>query len=453
MIERFPYGRAPFWLLALAVVSGVLVVVTQGLGAARKPDLVLETFAPNHIVAYQEAAKIFERRRGVRVGIELVQERALQTRLQNAMLAHSAVPDLVELGVGDIAYFTRGPLSDVGLVDLTERLKNEHLEDRLVTTRLSLWSARGHAYALPHDVHPVMLAYRADILEKLGIDADSIQTWDDFAALRSKVVKDLDGDGVIDRYLIDLPIGEAWGVEILLLQQGVSLFDEHGKVTMNQPVTVNTIFWYVHQVEGKDRIATQCGWGQPLMKAMKDGLALFYIAPDWRTHAIEMEAPNVRGLFKVMPLPAWTPGGRRTSTWGGSGLALTKDQKNVELAWDFAKLLYFDREELGRRYRYTNILPPLKDSWSLPEMQEPSPFFRGQRIGMAYAALAPDVPADWSTPYKVRAEDRLNGVTLKAIEHFRAHGDAGLRELIERELAAKHAEVEELARRNVLDKE
>jgi arabinosaccharide transport system substrate-binding protein len=452
MIERFPYGRAPFWLLALAVVSGVLVFVTQGLGAARKPDLVLETFAGNHIVAYREAAKVFERRRGVRVGIELVQGRALQTRLQNAMLAHTAVPDLVELGVGDIAYFTRGPLSDVGLVDLTERLTNERLEDRLVTSRLSLWSERGHVFALPHDVHPVMLAYRADLLESLGIDPDSIHTWEDFVALRTKVVKDLDGDGVIDRYLIDLPIGEAWGLEILLLQQGASLFDEHGNVTMNQPVTVNTIFWYVHQLEGKDRIATQCGWGQSLMKAMKDGLALFYFAPDWRTHAIEMDAPNVRGLFKVMPLPAWTPGGRRTSTWGGSGLALTKGQQNVELAWDFAKLLYFDRAELGRRYRYTNILPPLRDSWSLPEMQEASPFFRGQRIGAAYAALAPDVPPDWSTAYKSRAEDRLNGVTLNALEHFRAHGDVGLRELIERELAAKQAEVEGLVKRNVLAK-
>jgi len=453
MIDRFPYGRAPFWLLVLALVSGVLVLVTHGLGAAQKPDLVLELSAANHVVAYQQAAAVFEHRRGVRVGIELVQSRALETRLQNAMLAHTPVPDLVEIGATDIAFFTRGPLSDVGFVDLTERLKRGSLESRLVTSRLSLWSSRGHVFALPHDVHPVMLAYRADILEELGIDPDAIRTWDDFVALRSKVVKDLDGDGVIDRYLIDLPVGEGWGVEILLLQQGVSLFDERGHIAMNQPTTVDTIFWYVHQVEGKARIAVQCGWGQPLMKAMKDGLAVFYVVPDWRTHLIEMEAPNVRGLFKVMPLPAWTPGGRRTSTWGGSGLAITKSSKNVELAWDFAKLLYFDRAELGRRYRYTSILPPLADSWNLPELQAPSPFFRGQRIGAAYAALAPDVPADWSTPYKQRAQDRLNGVTLKAIEYFREHGDEGLKALIQRELALKTAEVEEIVNRNVLAKE
>jgi arabinosaccharide transport system substrate-binding protein len=453
MFERFPYGRAPLWLFVMAIVSSLLVLVTHGLGAAHKPDLVLAISASNHMIAYREAADLFERRRGVHVSVELVHSRALQTRLQNAMLAHTAVPDLVEIGATDIAFFTRGPLADVGFVDLTERLDEGGLRQKIVESRLSLWSTRGHTFALPHDVHPVMLAYRADIMESLGIDVNAIETWDDFVALRGKVVKDLDGDGVLDRYLIDLPIGEAWGVEILLLQRGVSLFDERGRLQMNQEATVDTIAWYVRQVAGKDRIAVQCGWGQSLMKAMKDGLALFYIAPDWRTHTIDMEAPNVRGLFKLMPLPAWTKGGRRTSTWGGSGLAITKSTKDASLAWDFAKLLYFDPSELGKRYRITNILPPLKDAWNLPELNEPNPFFRDQKIGAAYAALAPDVPADWSTPYKQRAEDRLNGVTLHAIDHFKEHGDAGLKELIRRELAEKAAEVEEIVNRNVLDKE
>jgi arabinosaccharide transport system substrate-binding protein len=453
MPERFPFGRAPLWLLVLSLASSIAVLVTQRLGAVARPDLSFATSAANHMAAYREAAAVFERKRGVRVSVELVHSRALQTRLQNAMLAQSPVPDLVELLSGDIAFFTRGPLSDVGLVDLTERLDKEGLKQRLVESRLSLWSSRGHAFALPHDVHPVMLMYRADILESLGIDVNAIETWDDFVALRSKVVKDLDGDGVIDRYLIDLPIGEAWGVLILLLQRGVSLFDEHGKLQMNQPATVSTIEWYVHQVEGEARIATPCGWGQSLMKAMKDGLAVFYFAPDWRTHSIEMEAPNVRGLFRVMPLPAATPGGRRTSTWGGSGLAITKATRHLDLAWDFAKLLYVDREELGRRYRATKILPPLKDSWTLPEFAEPSEFYRGQRIGEEFAKLAPDVPPDWATPYKSRAEDRLGRVVLRAIEHFRAHGDDGLRALIQTELAEKSAQVEVLVNRNVLDKQ
>jgi len=453
MIERFPFGKAPFWLLAMAILSTVLVFVTQGLVAVRKADLVLATSAANHVEAYQDMIPAFERKHGVRVSIQLVHSRALQTRLQNAILAGTPVPDLVEIGAGDISFFTRGPLSDVGFVDLTERLEREGLRKRLVEPRLSLWSSRGHVFALPHDVHPVQLLYRADLLEQAGVDPSSIKTWDDFIALRSRFMKDLNGDGVIDRYLIDLPIGEAWGLEILLLQQGVSLFDARGNLTMNQPKTVKTIAWYVRAVEGKERIATQCGWGQSLYKAMRDGLAIFYIAPDWRTYAIQMDAPNIKGLFKVMPLPAWEEGGRRTSVWGGSGLAITKSTERPELAWQLAKSLYFDPAKLGRRFQFTNIIPPLMDSWSLPEFHTPSPFYGGQKLGLLYAALAPDTPADWSTPYKTRAADKLADVFLRALEHYRVHGNDGLDAVIQRELVRVSADIERYMGRFVLSRQ
>lgn len=452
MGERFPYGRAPFSLLLIALVTTLLVVVTQlGAGAA-KPELVLATFAANHMDSYRDVVPAFERKHGVKVSLQLVHQRALQTRLQNAMLAGTPVPDLVELAFGDIGYFTRGPLADVGFVDLTDRLEREGYRKRLVESRLSLWSSRKRVFALPHDVHPVMLAYRADILAELGIDPNAIETWDDFVALRPKVVKDLDGDGIIDRYLIDLPVGEAWGLETLLLQRGISLFDADGNVSLDHPDTVDTIVWYIHQVEGKNRIATHCGWGQPLMKAMRDGLALFFIAPDWRTGAMQLEAPHLKGLFRIMPLPAWKKGGRRTSAWGGSGLAITKASARPELAWELAKTLYFDNAELGRRYRFTNILPALKDSWSLPEFKEPNPFFGGQAIGSVFAEHADDTPADWSTPYKTRGSDRLGDVFLRGLDHFRARGDAGLHDTVERELHRVRAELERYIGRNVLVK-
>jgi arabinosaccharide transport system substrate-binding protein len=452
MMERFPYGKAPFWLVTLALVTTLLVLATQRWAKEAPPDLTLATFASNHMEAYQDMAPAFERKHGVKISLQLVQRRALQTRLQNAMLAGTAVPDLVEIAEGDIAFFTRGPLADVGFLDLTERLEREGYRKRLVEMRLSLWQSRRRVFALPHDVHPVMLAYRADILAELGIDPDSIKTWDDFVALRPKVVKDLDGDGVIDRYLIDLPIGEAWGLQIMMLQQGISLFDAEGKLTMDRPETVDTIFWYIHQVEGKNRIATQCGWGQALAKAQKDGLAVFFIAPDWRTGVMELEAPMAKGLFKLMPLPAWTPGGRRTAVWGGSGLAITRATKNPELAWELAKAFYFDAAHAGRRFTLTNIIPPLKDSWQLPEFKQPNAYFRGQAIGAEFAKLAEDVPASFNTPYWQRANDRLADVFLKSLEHYRKHGDSGLKEAITRELHQVCEDLEYFMGRNVLAK-
>jgi len=244
-----------------------------------------------------------------------------------------------------------------------------------VEARVSLWTTRGHVFALPHDVHPVMLAYRADLVEQLGIDVETLKTWDDFTAAGRRVTADLDGDGALDRFMIDLQSGGSDYLMVLLLQRGIGLFDEQGELTFNQPATLDTLIWYLHQYYGEGRIAYDCGWGQPLAKAMSDGLVLFYIVPDWRAHLLEMESPKVSGKMKLMPLPAWEPGGRRTSVWGGSGLAVTKRGRDPELAWQFARQLYFDRAELGKRFADTSILPALKDAWALPLVRPMSAAF------------------------------------------------------------------------------
>ena len=449
MVESFPYGKAPFWLMVSAIASLLLVAWLRLGRAERRPDLVLALSAPNHVAAYRAVEQKFEREHGIEVALQLVHQRALTTRLQNAMLAGTAVPDLVELPFDAMRYFGRGPVQDVGFVDLTERLQAEGYRQRLVEARLSLWSKAGRVFALPHDVHPVMLAYRADIVEGLGIDVERLQTWDDFVAAGRRVTVDRDGDGAIDRFMIDLSSGANSGVRILLLQRGINLFDENANLTFNQPLTVDTLAWYVRQTYGSSRIAFDCGWGQSLAKAMADGFVLFHLTPDWRTNVFQLEAPRMAGKLKLMPLPAWQPGGRRTSVWGGSGLALTKRGQHPELAWQLARELYFTESELGQRFRDTNIIPALTDAWDLPEFDEPNPYFSGQRLGRLFAQLAPEVPPVWNNPYTILAENELLEAVARAGHHYETRGEPGLRELLEREVDTAEAHVRRYMSRNV----
>ena len=449
MVERFPYGKAPFWLLMFALASFVGLVSTRYGKAQQKPDLVLALSAPNHVAAYRIVEEEFEKKHGVNVALQLVNARALTTRLQNAMLAGTEVPDLAELPADAMRYFGRGPLKDIGFVDLTDRLASEGYRERLVEARLSLWTTRGRVFALPHDVHPIMLAYRADVVESLGIDVETLKTWDDFVAAGQRVTKDLDGDGTTDRFMIDLPSGGGHGFSIVMLQRGIGLFDEKMNITFNQPLMVDTLLWYVHQNYGPNRIAYDCGWGQPLAKAMADGFVLFYLTPDWRAHLFEMESPKVGGTMKLMPLPAWQPGGRRTSVWGGSGLAITKGGRNPDLAWQFAKELYFKRSEFGKRFLETSIIPALKDAWDLPEFSQASPYYSGQRVGSLYASLAGEVPPLWMNPYTIIAENKINEVILRVVEQFKQNGDTGLAEFAQSELDGAEAYMKRQMARNV----
>jgi arabinosaccharide transport system substrate-binding protein len=177
---------------------------------------------------------------------------------------------------------------------------------------------------------------------------------------------------------------------------------------------------------------------------------LFVFAPDWRTFTMQDEVPNLSGKMKVMPMPAWEKGGRRTSTWGGTGLAITKACKRQDLAWEFAKHLYLDKKALGERFAQTNIIPPLKDAWDLPEFKRPNPYYMGQQIGSIYASLAPTVPPVWSTPFKRAAENKLGEAYLRSVQYYKEHGEDGLVPFIKQQLDDAEAYMQKLIDRNVL---
>lgn len=427
--EEFPFGKVPFALLVIALSSSALVLLTAHADPSR-PDLVVAVSARAHAVAYEAALPAFEREHGVDVQVQFVNYRSLESRMQNAILSGSEIPDLTELPFGTLGFFTRGPHEDIGFEDLTDRVEQEKLSERLVHSRFAGWTARGRIYGLPHDVHPVMLTYRADVIEELGIDVSSIETWDDFAEMGRKITKDLDGDGIPDRYALDMHTIGGDTLRMLIYQRGGTLFDENANVTFDSEVVAKTIEWYIEQMHGPHRIGYDAGWGQTQMKAMTDGLVLFYWTPDWRSYYFADEGPHLAGKIKAMPLPAWEKGGRRTSTWGGTGVAISKKSKHPELAWELAKYLYFEKSQLGKRFLETNIIPPNKDAWDLPEFDQPNSFYSGQKLGRLYAELAQDVPPVYVSALQRLGESKVDQAYAGSVEHYRAHGKQGLREAI-----------------------
>jgi arabinosaccharide transport system substrate-binding protein len=434
---NFPFGRAPLAILIVSLLSGLCVFVL-GSGDAfdgRKPDLVLATFVKEQADAYNAVLPKFEKANGVKIQVELVDQKALQDRLQSAMQIGAEVPDMVELMYNTLGIFTRGPINDVGFLDLTDRVKTSGLYDRVVSSRFSKWSAMGHIFALPHDVHPVMLAYRRDLVEQMGIDVSKLTTWDEFARVGRQVVASSRGpDGTPAHFMMDLP-SDGNDILILLMEQnGGNLFNARGQVAFDSPQTLQVVLWYVKATNGKTRIGYPCGQGQSFDRALLDGLILFVSCPDWRSNVLQNEVPSLKGKLALMPLPAWNPGDRRTSSWGGSGLAIARQCKNPDLAWKLAMYLYYDPDQLGQRFLATHIIPPLKEAWSRPEYSIPSAFYSGQPLGQVYAQLAPDVPEQHDSEYVAQAEAKLSQAFTSIAEYYDAHGEDGLEQFARDEL-------------------
>jgi arabinosaccharide transport system substrate-binding protein len=114
------------------------------------------------------------------------------------------------------------------------------------------------------------------------------------------------------------------------------------------------------------------------------------------------------GKFKLMPLPAWAKGGRRTSVLGGTMLGITKAGRTPEAAWAFAQRLYLSTESAERLFAGDHIITPVKANWSEPFYDTPDPYYCGQKVGRMYIELAPDVPLRPSSPYYLQAQQLLD---------------------------------------------
>jgi arabinosaccharide transport system substrate-binding protein len=443
-VRDFPFGLAALSLLALSLVTGAYIATRPS--QKSRATLTMWTFAKEHYNAYKEAIPKFEREHpGVTVDLQLVSYNATTQRLRSAFWADLDVPDLVEVEISAAGSFFRGSQENIGFLDLTDRIKAENLDQRMVAARFAPYTSRGRIFGLPHDVHPVQIAYRRDLLEKEGVDVSQIETWDDFVAVGQKLTR---RQGQNARYLIELSDTSRDNLEVFLFQRGGGYFDEQGRCIMDSEESVQAMLQYVPLVAGPKRIGNNLGGGQILTRAVEDGYLLCLLAPDWRTKIFQSDISKMEGKMALMPLPAIEPGGRRTSTWGGTMIGVTKKSQNPELAWKLAKHLYLNEKDLAERFAGTNIIPPVRAVWKLPAFNRPNPYFSNQPLGRTYADLADQVPPQYGSPFVQIAKDKLGQALVACVQRYNAQGDKGFEPFVRARLKRSADEVRKVMARN-----
>jgi len=413
MLRYFSPG---VWLLVfLAIGSSILVFL---LPVAPRPGLIFWLFDRNHAMLSQHIADQWNRENpDMPVQVTLIPT-SLGTRMLSGFYANTPVGDLIEVERSLIGQVFAGPLEDVGFVDLTDRLEEDRVGDMINTPSFSPWSTRDRIFGLPHDVHPVMLMYRADLVEAAGIDVSQIETWDDYFRIMRPLQRDLDGDSRIDRWLLSAGPTAFQFHEVFMLQAGGGYFAADGEPELNSEINVRILsqlaIWYVGPGRVTGELPTTPATAQQLII---DGYVVAMLAPDWFVGSIRNTLPAMAGKFKLMPLPAWEPGGRRTSVYGGTMLGITKASQHQDAAWEFAQKLYLSPETARGLYEMTRIITPIKANWDEPIYDEPDSYYCDQPIGRLFINLAPDVPLRPSSPFYVNAQQELNAAII-ALCHY-----------------------------------
>jgi arabinosaccharide transport system substrate-binding protein len=155
---------------------------------------------------------------------------------------------------------------------------------------------------------------------------------------------------------------------------------------------------------------------------------------------------------RLLPLPAWEQGGRRTTVMGGTMLGIPKRVRDFDSAWRYAKDLYLSSDLTRASFHTAGIISPVKRHWTDPVSDEPSPYFSGQCYGRLYIAAAPDVPPRTSSPYNTLAQIKMADSALALKAYAMPYGEYTVAELLpeaRRMLIRAEAEVHAQVQRNV----
>ena len=433
-LDDLPLGLAPLLIAGMGLLAGLYLFIHPV--HRRQTDLNMWVFGALHSDAYQVAAGRFEARSGHTVDVQLINFNAVNQKLRSALWAAVNIPDLVEIEKNAAGGFFRGPLDKVGFLDLKPFLTRDGILSRIPPNALATYTDRGAVFGVPHDIHPVMLAYRADIVDpflaRRGKRMEDLATWDDF-------FRELHGLLIADeRYLLQVEYGDAFAFQIFLMQRGGGIFGPGGWLRMDDDIAVQTMLWMIPLVaESRDKqVAASLGNFDPsFYRGLIEGYYIAVLCPDWRSSQIQTFARELRGKMRLVPLPAPAPGGLRTSQYGGTMLGITRSAKDPELAWQFAKDIYYGSpQQHGRLFRTTNILTPDRRAWSDPAYHEPRPYWSDQVLGEEFIALADQVPPFYSSGFLPAAVAKLNEAIVSCYGRYRSHGADGFESFVRRRL-------------------
>lgn len=244
----------------------------------------------------------------------------------------------------------------------------------------------GAVLAAPSDVGPGTMFYRADLLERAGVEPARLSdSWDSYINA---------GRQILARTGARL-IGHALDVNNAAAYAGISAggglyYDAANRVLVDEPHFARA-FELARQIrrEGLDarhKVLTS-GW----LESLRRGHVATAINGAWLSSQLSSWlAPGTAGLWRSAPLPEGA-----AVSYGGTYYAIPRHlplQVRL-LAWDFVRMMTLDPQVQLEAFRRFDAFPSLQTTYGAPFFDEPISFLGGQRARRQWTEIARRVPA------------------------------------------------------------
>ena len=206
-------------------------------------------------------------------------------------------------------------------------------------------------YAVPQDIAPMMLYYRQDIFEDLGLEVPT--TWEQFEQVAQQV-REASPDTYLTTFSSEDP---GWFVG-LSQQAGASWWGIEGdawSVSIDDDAT-RQVAQYWGDLVAADLVDDQPMYTPEWNPALNDGTLIAWPSAVWAPGVLAGIAAETEGLWEAAPLPQWG-GDQRTGYWGGSSTGIAEASDNKEAAIEFATWLNTDADALQILIEVGGIYP------------------------------------------------------------------------------------------------
>jgi len=356
----------------LALVLACCLLLGGSVALAESSDtvhLTLWTFQELHLQFYKEMlAEYNAQTKGPKLDIDMqcYPYEDMHNKLTIALQTGEGAPDISDIEVNMFANYLKG---DIQLADMNEYV--EPLKDKLVMQRLDNYARDGKYYGIDHHIGACVVFYNTEILEAAGVNYKDIKTWDDFAAA-GKVVLEKTG-----KPMTTWEVKDTWSIYPLVSQHGGDWLDADNNVHMDDPVVVSTLQFMSDMLDAGTAVAAPGGGHheEEYYGWMNAGNCASVIMPFWYTARFTNYMPDLAGKIKVAPMPTWTDGGYKTAQMGGTGTAVIKTSKNLELAKDFLAYATLSYEGNLQEWYILGFDPIRKDVYGTADLAKPNQFF------------------------------------------------------------------------------
>lgn len=276
---------------------------------------------------------------GVDVEVQYVPWGDASKKFQTA-LAGGEGPDITEVGNTD----TQSWAAQDAFADITDRVKGWSEARDIVPSLLANDQVDGRTVALPWYAGVRAVYYRTDWFTELGLRPPKTQAELIEAAKKIQAAKPgVAGLAVAGDYNfalfpfiwanggeIALREGGTWksGIDAPAAKRGIDVYT--GLVTRDQVSPPASISW--NELEPQKQFALN-----------KAGMI---IAGNWAQTEMAKDNPDITKVMGSFPVPGVSAGKIAPAFAGGSDLAVWKDTKNADLAWDYLTVLVSKKHSL-----------------------------------------------------------------------------------------------------------